>query len=135
MNDQGPEEVADEQAEEQVSKELKACTFSVGGEVLSIPMEHVREIAEVSEIYPLPLTPTYMDGIVHLRGVAIPVVNIGRIRDVFEEQKKIKQLIVVDSDGEQFGIVVNERPDLKTEFSGELIDIDKFYETYRVAKC
>ncbi len=134
MNDQVPEEAADIQAEEeQVSKELKACTFSVGGEVFSIPMEHVREIAEVSEIFPLPLTPPHVDGIVHLRGVAIPVINIARIKEIIEEQQKIKQLIVVDSDGEKFGIVVNERPDLKTEFSGELIDIQKFYETYRVA--
>ncbi len=134
MNDKGPEEVAAIQAEkDQGSPELKACTFTVGGEVFSIPMENVREIAEVSEIFPLPLTPTYVDGIVHLRGVAIPVINIGRIREIMEEQKKIKQLIVVDSDGEKFGLVVNERPDLKTEFSGEYIDVQKFYETYRVA--
>lgn len=134
VTDQGPEEVADDQqGVEQVSPELKACTFTVGGEVFSIPMEHVMEIAEVSEIFPLPLTPSYVDGIVHFRGVAIPVINIGKIMEIEEERKIIKQLIVVDSGGEKFGIAVNERPYLTTGFSGELINVRKFYESYRVA--
>ena len=60
---------------------LNACTFRVGDQTFSIPLQYVKEITEVSEIFPLPLTPPYVDGVVHLRGYAIPVINIGKIKN------------------------------------------------------
>ena len=133
MNKQESEHQTEVEPKEYSSPELNACTFKVGSQTFSIPLQYVKEITEVSEIFPLPLTPPYIDGVVHLRGYTIPVVNIGRIKYISEEQKKVRQLIILDLGKEKFGIAVNEMPDLNAEFSGEMINVKKFYETYRVA--
>ncbi len=133
MNNQESEYQTDVEPQKYISPELNACTFKVGSQTFSIPLQYVKEITEVSEIFPLPLTPPYVDGVVHLRGYTIPVVNIGRIKNISEEQKKVRQLIILDLGKEKFGIAVNKMPDLNAEFSGEMINVNKFYETYRVA--
>lgn len=132
MNEQESQYSTDIRPEELNAPQLKACTFSVGSQTFSIPLEYVKEITEFSEIFPLPLTPPYVDGIVHLRGSAIPVISISKIKNIEEEKKKVKQLIVLDVGNDQLGIAVNEMPDLSEEFSGEMIDIQKFFETYRI---
>jgi chemotaxis signal transduction protein len=135
MNDRESENCTDVQPEEFIEPQLKACTFNVGGQTFSIPLEYVKEITEISEIFPLPLTPPYVDGIVHLRGSSIPVISIDKIKSINEEQKKAKKLIVLDIGSDKLGIAVNEMPDLSSEFSGELINVHIFFETYRVASC
>lgn len=132
MNNHEPEYGTSVQPKKYSKHALNACTFRVGEQTFSIPLQYVKEITEVSEIFPLPLTPPYVDGVVHLRGYVIPVINIGKIKNIAEEQKKVKQLIVLDLGKEKFGIAVNEMPDLNAEFSGEMINVKNFYETYRV---
>ncbi|MEN8262459.1 MAG: chemotaxis protein CheW [Nitrospirota bacterium] len=133
MNNQEQKHEISVQPKKYGNAALNACTFRVGDQTFSIPLQYVKEITEVPEIFPLPLTPPYVDGVVHLRGYAIPVINIGKIKNITEEQKKVKQLIVLDLGKEKFGISVNEMPDLNAEFSGEMINVKNFYETYRVA--
>ncbi len=132
MSNQKTENTTNVQMEKVESPELKACTFNVGNQTFSIPLLYVKEITEANEIYPLPLTPAYVEGIFHLRGSAIPVLSIGKLKNIQEEQSHNKQLIVLDLGGDQLGIAVNEIPDLRTEFSGELLDVQKIYQTYRI---
>ncbi|HDH06470.1 MAG TPA: chemotaxis protein CheW [Nitrospirae bacterium] len=133
MNHREPEYMANVKPRKSGIPQLNACTFNVGGRTFSIPLQYVKEITEVSEIFPLPLAPPYVDGIVHLRGLAIPVINIGKIKNIMEEQKKVRQLIILDSESDIFGIAVNEMPDLNAEFLGELINVKNFYNQYRIA--
>ena len=133
MSNQKSDYGTDVQPKKSGTPQLNACTFNVGSQTFSIPLQYVKEITETSEIFPLPLTPSYVDGIVHIRGFAIPVINLGKIKNITEEQKKVKQLIILDSGSDTFGIAVNEMPDLNAEFLGELINVKKFYEKYRIA--
>lgn len=132
MSNQEPDYRTTGQQTEDGTPQLNACTFKVGNQTFSIPLQYVREITESSEIFPLPLTPPYVDGIVHIRGFAIPVINLGKIKNIHEEEKKIKQLIILDSGHDTFCISVNEMPDLNAEFLGEFINVKNFYETYRI---
>ncbi len=132
MNDQEPDYGSDIQPEELATLQLEACTFTVGNQTFSIPLRYVNEITEISEIFPLPLTPSYVDGLVHLRGSAIPVISIGKIKNIREEQKKVKQLIVLDVGMDKLGIAVNEMPGLSADFSGEVINVEEFFAAYRI---
>jgi purine-binding chemotaxis protein CheW len=134
MNDQKTENTTNVQMEKAESPELKACTFNVGGQTFSIPLLYVKEITEAGEIFPLPLTPAYVEGIFHFRGSAIPVLSISKIKNIPEEHSNTKQLIILDLGGDKLGIAVNEMPDLKTDISGELLDVQKIYKTYRIKK-
>lgn len=135
MSELESEKSTDVQEEEISTLELLACTFNVGSRTFSIPIEYVKEITEVFQIFPLPLTPSYLEGIVHLRGSAIPVINMGRIENTNHEQMESKHLIVIDVKKDTFGIAVSEMPDLSTEILGELINVQNIYEKYRITQC
>ena len=121
-----------EPIEEYVAPELNACIFRVGDQEFSIELDYLKEIAELSEVVPLPLSPPYIEGITHLRGVAIPVVNIAVLRDIPEEKATYRWLIVLEVGRFPLAIVVNDMPDLSADFRGEQINVTEFFETYRV---
>lgn len=47
-----------------------------GGQVLAVPIEAVREILEVGRLTPLPRTPSFVRGVMNLRGAVVPVVDL-----------------------------------------------------------
>ena len=133
MSDESQEYMTEIKPPEPGGLSLMACIFNVGSRTFSVSLQYVQEITEISEIFPLPLTPPYIDGIVHLRGFAIPVINMANIKNIEEDQQKAKHLIVLDFENVKIGIAVKEMPRLGAEFSGELINVLEFIEAYRVA--
>jgi purine-binding chemotaxis protein CheW len=51
-------------------------TFKLGDELFAIPVGQVREILEASQITKVPTAPEYMQGVVNVRGKAVPVVDL-----------------------------------------------------------
>ncbi len=56
---------------------MQFLRFSVGREAYVVRIEGVREILEVTQITPVPLMPGFMRGVMNLRGVVVPVVDLG----------------------------------------------------------
>jgi purine-binding chemotaxis protein CheW len=55
-------------------------TFLLGDEEFALPAPAIREVVSYPErVTPMPLSPSYLEGIFTLRGTAIPVVNLARI--------------------------------------------------------
>ncbi len=118
--------------EEVTRPELVAVVFSVGDREFSIELKYLREISELSEVVPLPLSPHYIEGITHLRGTAIPVVNMARLKDISERPGGQRWLMVLEVGENLLGLVSDQMPDLSTEYRGEIINVPELYETYRV---
>jgi purine-binding chemotaxis protein CheW len=51
-------------------------TFKLGDELFAIDVAKVREVLEVSQITKVPTAPSYMRGVVNVRGQATPVVDL-----------------------------------------------------------
>ena len=51
-------------------------TFKLGDELFAIGVSQVREVLEVSQITRVPTAPSYMRGVVNVRGQATPVVDL-----------------------------------------------------------
>lgn len=58
-----------------VGGELHLVTFSLGEEY-GVPISQVREIVRVSGITSVPNSPSYMEGVINLRGRVLPVLNL-----------------------------------------------------------
>ncbi len=56
----------------------KYLTFELGQEEFGIQVMRVREIMGVQDITAVPQTPTYVKGVINLRGKVIPVVDLRR---------------------------------------------------------
>lgn len=52
-------------------------TFSVDGATCAMPVVGIREIVEYSEITPVPTLPPEVRGVINLRGLVVPVVDLG----------------------------------------------------------
>jgi purine-binding chemotaxis protein CheW len=51
-------------------------TFLIGGDEYGISILRVREIAEYRPLTPVPMTPAWMRGVMNLRGIIVPVVDL-----------------------------------------------------------
>ncbi len=94
------------------SKEGKYLTFALGHEEFGLEILKVREIIGYMEITAVPQTPSYVKGVINLRGQVIPVVDL-RLKFGMEPAEVTEEtcIIVVEitQDDRQFqtGIVVD----------------------------
>ena len=72
MSMQGPDSVAFQE-----NRVTLSC-FEVAGGVYAMEVSHVREVARWQSITPLPKAPSLIEGVIDLRGVIVPVVDLGR---------------------------------------------------------
>jgi purine-binding chemotaxis protein CheW len=83
-------------------------SFSVGEEEYGLELLRVKEVIRIREITWLPKAPTFVKGIINLRGDVIPIIDL---RDKFglesRENTAATRVIVVEVDGRLMGMVVD----------------------------
>lgn len=55
---------------------IQLVTFELGEELYGIDIMEVNEIVRLQEVRSIPSAPSYVDGIINLRGVIIPIINL-----------------------------------------------------------
>lgn len=96
-------------AQRDIDEELnQLISFVVGKEEYGMEILRVKEVIRSPQITPLPKAPTFVKGIINLRGDVIPIVDLrekfGIGSDVETSEMRI---IVVDVDGRLVGMVVD----------------------------
>ena len=88
--------------------EKQLVLFDLSNEAYGIDISAVHEIIRMQPVTKVPRTPTFVEGIINLRGKVIPVIDLRR-RFGFDvaEQTKDNRIVVVDIDGENIGIIVD----------------------------
>src|SRR5271157_6569342 len=83
-------------------------SFSVGEEEYGLELLRVKEVIRVREITWLPKAPSFVKGIINLRGDVIPIIDL---RDKFglesREHTAATRVIVVEVEGRLMGMVVD----------------------------
>jgi purine-binding chemotaxis protein CheW len=83
-------------------------SFSVGEEEYGLELLRVKEIIRIREITWLPKAPTFVKGIINLRGDVIPIIDL---RDKLglgrKENSAMTRVIVVEVEGRLMGMVVD----------------------------
>lgn len=86
----------------------RCLTFESGNLVLYISTKYVIEIIDSHSITPLPLVPSYIKGIVNLRGQILPVMDIQqRMGKEATEYTGKTCIIVLSIDSVPMGIIVD----------------------------
>jgi purine-binding chemotaxis protein CheW len=76
----------------------KFLVFKLYDELFAIEMKHSREIVPYSSPAPVPSMPPFFEGLVHLRGFFLPVVDTKKLLNVLpKEGKKQKNKIIIIS--------------------------------------
>jgi purine-binding chemotaxis protein CheW len=90
-----------------MAKAQQIVGFRIGKEHFGVPISYVHEIVRMMEITVVPDAPTYIEGVINLRGKIIPVVDL---RKRFAEQvtpNRRNRILVAELDGHQVGLVVD----------------------------
>ncbi|MCX7793420.1 MAG: chemotaxis protein CheW [Thermodesulfovibrionales bacterium] len=124
--------------ENEFQEEIKRpsyCSFRRGTSVYYIPVDILKEVVEVKEIFPVPLAPHYIRGAIPLRGTVIPVIDLNRLERRTDTAVEPDMLMVVEVRGELIGFLSEGLPNFVFAESvpeDGIIDINKFFETYMV---
>lgn len=90
------------------SGELQLVSFNIGSEEFGVDILKVQEINRMVEITKVPQAPSYVEGVINLRGKVIPIIDLRkRFNLELKEQDKNTRIVVVDIKGNIMGMIVD----------------------------
>ncbi len=105
-----PDEGAGEDArttERDQLEELQLVSFYLGKQEFVVPITDVQEVVRRMEPTRLPTAPSFMAGIINLRGRVTPLVHLGMLLDVSGHQSGDEQFVIICKAPElQIGLLV-----------------------------
>ena len=95
-------------SETTTSTEKQLVVFDLAGEHYGVDIATVREIIQMQTVTRVPGSVSYVEGLINLRGVVIPVVDL-RKRFGFDgvEKDKDTRIIVINSNNQDTGMIVD----------------------------
>jgi purine-binding chemotaxis protein CheW len=91
-----------------IEQELQLVTFRLANEEYGLPITKVREINRLVPVTKLPQTPSFMEGIINLRGRIIPVIDLRRRFEMsVGAHDEDTRIIIVEISGQIVGVIVD----------------------------
>ncbi|MCE7884828.1 MAG: purine-binding chemotaxis protein CheW [Actinobacteria bacterium ATB1] len=86
----------------------KYLAFVVGADEYGVPIPEIREVVRLQPLTPVPDTPPYVKGVVNLRGLVIPVVDLREKLGAFvTEDTEETCIVIMISDAVCVGAIVD----------------------------
>lgn len=102
-------------------------TFFVDEEQYGLDISNVKEIIAAMNITNVPKTPDYIKGVINLRGVVIPIVDVRLKFGLEEKEHDVDTAIIINViDGVSIGFVVDRVEDVLSIKSSDLTDAPQF---------
>jgi len=91
-----------------IEQELQLVTFRLANEEYGLPITKVQEINRLVPVTKLPQTPSFMEGIINLRGRIIPVIDLRkRFEMTMNAHDDDTRIIIVEISGQIVGVTVD----------------------------
>lgn len=98
---------------EAILEDFKSVVFRVGNEEFGLPIQQVLSIERMQSITAVPKMPKYVVGVINLRGIVTPIVDLRKALLEREAQEKdTTRIIVVNVDDNPIGLVVDAATDV-----------------------
>jgi purine-binding chemotaxis protein CheW len=91
---------------------LQLVTFRLGAETYGIDIMDVKGVVKLEEIRTIPNAPTYVEGILNLRGDIIPIINLHerfhfQKVELTEEDELLSCIVIIQINEMQLGIIID----------------------------
>ena len=84
-------------------------TFRLGRQIFALPIEPIVQIVEMVTVTPLPQASDSLEGVINVRGVAVPVINLPRHFGTHQSSKPMDPHIILVKHGDQMvGLIVDQ---------------------------
>ena len=87
-------------------EEVRICLFSIGGDTYAVTVDVLVEIIIPQKVFPVPTTPSFLIGVISLRGNIVPIVDI-RSTLSLSPAEHIGQVAIIRHRQTTIGIVVD----------------------------
>ena len=99
--------------EEQADKEIKVIVFRLLSEQFGVDVQHVQSIERIETITKVPRAPSFVKGVIHLRGAVIPIIDLKeRLKLGEAEWTNDSRVILLSLKGCEVGIIVDSANDV-----------------------
>jgi len=93
----------------EMRQEIQLACFKVGAELYALDIMKIKEIIRPQKLTPIPKAPSFIEGVINLRGAVIPVADMRKRFDQPVRQDNRKSRIVICSlAGKIIGLLVDE---------------------------
>jgi purine-binding chemotaxis protein CheW len=100
---------------------IQLVSFNLSTEEYAVEVLKVREIIRLTAITHVPNTPSFIEGIINLRGKVIPIVSLrNRFNMPYADADQHTRIMVMDIDGKLMGFVVDGVSEVIRISSGEI---------------
>jgi purine-binding chemotaxis protein CheW len=105
-------------------------TFSLSGQKFGTPINDVLEINQLMDITPVPKVPSFVCGVMNLRGKVIPVIDL-RLKFESPVTKNTKQtsIVVIDVEDGHIGTIVDDVHSV-IQFDSNQIELPPAFESF-----
>ncbi len=93
-----------------IRQEIKAVGFYVGDDEYAVYIHNVREIYPMTEIRKIPKAPKFVEGVINLRGVIIPIIDLRKRFDMEPSDLSSttsSKILIVELDKNLIGLIVD----------------------------
>ncbi len=94
------------------SAALQFLAFRVSEECFAIDLEDVKEIVRFRELIPIPEGPHFIEGLITLRGMVVPAIDLGKRLVKKAVNTKPGKAVIVDIDSHVVALMVDEIEDI-----------------------
>ncbi|MED4602703.1 chemotaxis protein CheW [Paenibacillus validus] len=100
-----------------MGQEMKVIVFALAHEEYGVEVEKVKTIERMQPMTRVPKTPDFVKGVINLRGVVTPVIDLrGRFGFAESEYTENTRIIIVGVDDIEVGLIVDS--------ANDVIDVD-----------
>ena len=114
--------MAEEAAEITVPLE-KFLVFTIGGERYAIPSKFINEVTVLEKVFPLPLVPDYVKGIINRYSVPYALVDISSL--LLKESAAANKVIVLKEEVDKLAFLIDDVTDIADISPAELLKVDQ----------
>ncbi len=94
--------------QESVVEKVKVVVFRLKDEEYGVEVDQVKSIERMESITRVPNTPSFVKGVINLRGVVIPVINLrSRFQMEEEEYTDSTRIVIVHVNEMEVGLIVD----------------------------
>lgn len=99
----------------------KFLTIKLNEEFFAISLTDIREVLPYTKPSPVPNMPVYIQGVIHLRGFLLPIIDLKKILFLEEREYKKKKIVVISFQKRVVGICIDDAEDIITVENKDII--------------
>lgn len=106
-----------------MGEEMKVIVFMLANEQYGVEVEKVKTIERIQPMTRVPKTPPFVKGVINLRGVVVPIIDLrGRFGLVESEFTNDSRIVIVSVGELEVGLIVDSASDVVDVDSDSIVD-------------